>query len=384
MADEDDLRDDIVRDREARTGPERSTPELSTDRVTAGTVFRWAVAAGLGFFAVYLAVRALYAIAATMVQVVIAIFIAVSLDPAVRWLIRHRVRRPWAVAVIFLIALIAVVGFLMLFIPPLIRQGGKLTGDFPGYLDNLRQRSPSLRRIEDQFNLQTKIDDFARTVPQKLGHEALAFSQRFLGALVSALLVLVLTIYFMVDLPRLRRGLVRLVPRPRRRAFNDAVNIVIDKVGSYMIGNLIISAIAGVASFAAFEALRIPFAVPLAVFVAITDLIPMVGATIGALVCVIVAFATTDLWPNTILLAVFFLLYQQLENYLIAPRVLRNSVQLPALGVLLAALVGGSVLGLVGALMAIPIAAAVKVIATPMMRARADGPTEDRLGTDGD
>jgi predicted PurR-regulated permease PerM len=119
-----------------------------------------------------------------------------------------------------------------------------------------------------------------------------------------------------------------------------------------------------------FEILRIPFALPLAVFIAITDLIPMIGATVGAVVSVIVAFATTDLWPATILLAAFLLLYQQLENYLIAPKVLRNSVEMRALAVLLAALVGGSVLGLIGALMAIPLAAAVKVIMAPMLRAR--------------
>jgi predicted PurR-regulated permease PerM len=108
----------------------------------------------------------------------------------------------------------------------------------------------------------------------------------------------------------------------------------------------------------------------------------MIGATLGAAICVIVAFATTDLWPNTILLAVFFLLYQQLENYLVAPRVLRNSVEIPAVAVLLAALVGGSVLGLIGALIAIPIAAAVKVIATPMLRARDQESTDTTLGPD--
>jgi predicted PurR-regulated permease PerM len=114
----------------------------------------------------------------------------------------------------------------------------------------------------------------------------------------------------------------------------------------------------------------VPFALPLAFFVAITDLIPMIGATLGAIVCTIVAFATTPFWPNVVLVAAFFILYQQLENYLIAPRVLRNTVDIPAVAVLLAALFGASVLGLVGALMAIPVAAAVKVIFTPVLRAR--------------
>jgi predicted PurR-regulated permease PerM len=381
--DEEDRHEEDGRDEDRLTESFEQVDDVPAyEPVSARTVFRWSVAAGLGVVVVYLGYRAVYTIRDVLVQVIIAMFIAVSLDPLVRWMVSKRVKRGNAVLIIFVVALVAVAGLLMLFIPPLIHQANRLTTDFPGYLDDLRSRSPSLAHLEARFHLQGKIDDLARTLPGKLGKQALGFGQRFLGALVSGLLVLVLTIYFMLDLPRLRRGFVRLFPRRHRRPVNDAVNVVVDKVGSYMIGNVIISIIAGTASFIAFEALRVPFALPLAVFVAITDLIPMIGAALGAVVCVIVAFATTDLWPNTILLAVFFLLYQQLENYLIAPRVLRNAVEIPAVAVLLAALVGGSVMGLIGALIAIPVAAAVKVIATPMLRARDEESTETTLNAD--
>ncbi len=360
---------------------QQADAEAAHEPVSTRTVFRWGVAAALGVLTVFLAYRAVLLVTDILVQVLIAAFIAVSLDPAVRWLIQHRVKRGQAVAIIFLGVGLLIGVFLLAFLPPLIKQGTSLASDLPGYLDKLREHSPSLRSIEDRFNLQNSIHDFAQTVPSRLGHQAIAFSQRFLGALLSALLVLVLTIYFMLDLPRLRRGLVRLFPKRRRRAVNEAVNIVIDKVGAYMIGNLIISAIAGAATFIALEALRIPFALPLAVWVALTDLIPMVGATLGAVVCVIVAFATSNLWPQTILVIAFFALYQQAENYFIAPRVMRNSVEMPAVAVLLAALLGGSVLGLVGALMAIPIAAAIRVIAAPMIRARDEEP--DSIQSDG-
>jgi predicted PurR-regulated permease PerM len=361
---------------------ERTDSSAGYEPVSPRTVFRWSIAAALGVVVVYLGYQAVYTVRDTLVQVVIAMFLAVSLDPVVRWMVSRRIRRGYAVLIIFLAVLVLVTGLLMLFIPPLVHQAGGLTTDFPGYLEKLRERSPSLAHLEDRFHLQPKIDHLARTLPGDLGKQALGFSQRFLGALVSTVLVLVLTIYFMLDLPRLRRGFVRLFPKQYRRSVNDAVNVVIDKVGSYMIGNVIISIIAGVASLIAFEALRIPFALPLAVLVAVTDLIPMIGATLGAAICVIVAFATTDLWPNTILLAVFFVLYQQLENYFVAPRVLRNSVEMPAVAVLLAALVGGSVLGLIGALIAIPLAAAVKVIATPMLRARDEKSTDTTLVPD--
>ena len=116
--------------------------------------------------------------------------------------------------------------------------------------------------------------------------------------------------------------------------------------------------------------MRVPFALPLALAVAIFDLFPMIGATLGAVVTVLVTWVTTELWPTTVVVIIFFVVYQQLENYLIAPRVLRNTVDIPAVAVLLAALIGGSVLGLVGALIAIPLAAALKVILTPVIRAR--------------
>jgi predicted PurR-regulated permease PerM len=163
----------------------------------------------------------------------------------------------------------------------------------------------------------------------------------------------------------MRRGLVRLFPHRRRPQVADIINVVVDKVGAYMIGNLIISLFAGVSTFICLTLLRVPFALPLAVTVAITDLIPLVGATLGALFGVLVTVFTVGLWPAGVVVLVFFVVYQQVENYLIAPRVLRNTVDLPSVAVLLVALIGGSVLGVVGALMSIPIAAAVKVVLTP-------------------
>jgi predicted PurR-regulated permease PerM len=110
--------------------------------------------------------------------------------------------------------------------------------------------------------------------------------------------------------------------------------------------------------------------VPLAFAVALCDLIPMIGATLGAVICVLAALLTSGLWPATVVVAIFFVAYQQLENYYIAPRILRSTVSLSAAAVLLAALIGGTALGLVGALMAIPVAAGLKVVLAERLRAR--------------
>src|SRR5207247_10975714 len=110
-----------------------------------------------------------------------------------------------------------------------------------------------------------------------------------------------------------------LFPRARRAPVGRITDVMVDKVGSYMIGNLLISLAAGLASFAVFAALGVPFAVPLAFAVALCDLIPMIGATLGAVIRVAAALLTTDLWPTTVVVAIFFVVYQQVENYFIGP-----------------------------------------------------------------
>ncbi|WP_412543985.1 AI-2E family transporter [Longispora sp. K20-0274] len=326
------------------------------------TVFRWGVAAAAGAGGLFLLAWAVYGVRDLLVQVFIALFVAISLDPAVRWLVRHRIRRPWAVTLVILSAVLFVAGFLLAVVPPLIQQAQNLASDAPHYLDQLRRQSERLRHLDEKIHYRDKLDAWLRTLPAVVGRQLLNFGTRFFGALASFLLIFVLSLYFMLDLPRLVDLLVGAVPESRRERVSHGVHVLIDKIGSYMIGNIVISLIAGLASFVALELLGVPFALPLAFLVAFTDLIPMIGATLGAAICVLVAAASVPLWPQAVAVAGFFVVYQQLENYLIAPRVMRNAVDMPAIGVLLAALVGGQILGLVGALMAIPLAAAIKII----------------------
>jgi predicted PurR-regulated permease PerM len=333
-------------------------------------LFRWGIFASLGVVATVAAVFAVYTARAVLIRAAIALFIAVSLDPAVRFLVRRGVRRGVAVTIIFVIALALVTAFLMSVIPAMVTQFRALTHDLPGYLAQLQDRSSRYRQLSDRFNLTAQIQKIISSAPSKLGSGLLGLTGRIFGALFSTLTVLVLTIYFMADLPRLRHGLVRLFPRARRAQFGRAADIVIDKVGAYMIGNILISLVAGLASFVCFAALGVPFSVPLAFVIALTDLIPMIGATLGAVIAVALTLFATELWPTTVLVAAFFVVYQQLENYLIAPRILRSTVNLNAAAVLMAGLIGATALGLVGALMAIPVAAALKVVLAEELQAR--------------
>ncbi len=333
-------------------------------------MFRWGAYVSLGALAVLAAAAAVYTTRAVLVRVLIALFIAISLDPAVRMLTRRGMRRGLAVLLIFLVAGGLVAAFLVSVIPALVHQFEALVRDFPGYLASLQDRSARFRGLSDRFQLTSRIQDLLANLPGQLGSGLLGLTRRLFGALFSTLTVLVLTVYFMADLPRLRHGMLRLFPHAHRARFGRIADVMVDKVGDYMIGNLLISLAAGLATFATLEALGVPFAVPLAFVVALCDLIPMIGAALGAVVCVLAALLTTDLWPATVIVALFFVAYQQLENYLIAPRILRHTVSLSAAAVLLASLIGGTVLGLVGALMAIPVAAGLKVVLAERLQAR--------------
>ena len=278
---------------------------------------------------VYLGALFLYAVRDLLVQITVAAFIAMSLDPLVRWLIRHRVRRPYAVTIIFALFFVILGVVMWLAVPPLVEARRRSSAtDFPRYLDELRQRSPTLRDLEARFNLKPRVDEFATTFVGRIQDDALAFGQRFLGALLQALLVIVLTIYFMADLPRMRRAIVRLFPTRSRPQVSHAVNVTIDKVGAYMIGNLVISFIAGVTTYLALELHR------RAVRAAAgrlrrhdrPDPADRRHARRGGLHDR--GRRDHDLWPEAVLVAIFFVAYQQLENYVIAPRVLRNSVDM--------------------------------------------------------
>lgn len=366
------------------TGSHREPPEPVVEqslaaRVPPSLVFQWAAAGTAGALIVIAVAYSLYTVHNIIILVLIGLFVAVSLDPAVRWMVRRGLARPWAVSIVVL----ALVGLFALFVwslvPPVAEQSGTLLNRLPDYVQTVSEKSRAIREVTDRYNLTERLTALAAELPGRLAGGAMGFLQKLFGTIASALTVLVLAIYFMADMPRLQRGVVRLFPRRRRARAAEVVAVVVDKVGGYMIGNIVISLFAGVSSYICLRAVGVPYALPLAVTVAIADLIPMIGATLGAVICVLVALLTVGIWPRSVIVLLFFVAYQQFENYVIAPRVLRNAVDLSAVAVLVVALIGGTLLGLVGALMAIPIAAAVKVLMSPMVTDDAEiesGPDE--------
>jgi predicted PurR-regulated permease PerM len=342
--------------------PTAQPPDTVSARIRHGALFRWGFFAGLGVLAALAAAAAVWSVRDILIRVVVAAFLAVSLDPAVRWLTARGVRRGVAVGLIFAVFVAILAAFLMSIIPPLSKQAGDLVHNLPDYLGSLQRRSARFRDLNTRYDLSSRLEGLVAQLPARLTGGVLGLTSQVFGALISFLTVLVFTVYFLLDLPRLRRGVVRLFTVDRRERYAAMVDIVVDKVGDYMIGRLMIAFVGGLVAFIGLELLGIPYPLPLAIFIGLLDLIPLIGHPIGATAGVLVSLFSRPLWPTTILLVVFFLVYQQVENYFIGPRILRHSVDISAVAVLLAALIGASVLGVVGALIAIPIAAAVKVI----------------------
>ena len=351
-----------VRDLDAKMPPSPPPSDLAGDHLRPATLIRWGFFAGVGLLLAYAAVQALLSARNLLALVLVAMFLAVSLDPAVRWLVARGLPRGLAVACILVVLVAILVLFLVSVIPRLVSQFTTLVDTLPSYLARLADRSRRYQDLNARYHLSSRLEVVVGQLPERLASGALGLTSRILGGLFAMLTVLVFTIYFLLDLPRLRRGVVRLFTVDRRARYGAMVDIMVDKVGSYMIGRLAIGLLGGAVAGIALAALRVPYALPLAILIGLLDVIPLLGHPVGTVVAVLVALFTVPLWPTTVLLVVVLLAYQQVENYLIGPRILGHSVEISPAAVLLATLLGAAILGVVGALMAIPIAAAVKVL----------------------
>ncbi|MDQ3954936.1 MAG: AI-2E family transporter [Actinomycetota bacterium] len=316
---------------------------------------------------------AAYLVRSILVLVLIAAFLAVGLDPAVRRLEGWGMRRGFAVATIFLATILFIVAFSLAVVPPLVGQVTSFALNLPDYIQDLAENNPRIREWVETNDIPTRLREAVNNIPSIIGSSfgsVLGVAGSVLSALFNALTVLVLTIYFLLSLSRIRAGSMRLVPASRRERVGALMEPILQKIGGYIAGQVTVALITGSLSFIFLLIAGVPFPVALALWVTIASLIPLVGATLGAIPAVIVAFFTS--FPLGMATLIFFLIYQQLENYMIAPRVMTKAVDVSPAAVLLAALIGGSLLGFVGALMAIPAAASLKLIVQEVVVPRAE------------
>ena len=312
------------------------------------------------------------AIGSTLILIVVALFLAAGLNPAVTFFERRGLRRSYAVLVVIVCVLIAVVLFLVAIVPVITDQVKSITDQAPSWFDRL-QNNQTVQDLDDEYDVIDKARDYVTggDFVGTLFGGALGIGLAVLGALFNAFIILVLTLYFLSSLDTTKNALYRLAPASRRDRVGRLGNRIIESVGGYVSGAFIVAMCAGITSLIFLFAVGLgEYAVALAFVIALLDVIPMIGATIGAVVVTLIAFAED---PKTgIACVIFYVIYQQVENYVIYPRVMSKSVDVPGAVTVIAALVGAALLGVVGALLAIPTAAAILMLTREVFVRRQD------------
>jgi predicted PurR-regulated permease PerM len=325
----------------------------------------------LGVFAAWMLIQAITNARQVLILIVVSFFIAVGLNPAVEGLQRRRVSRRWAVAMVFLCVLLVFVGFGFAIVPPLTAEITAFVDHVPSYIEQL-QRNGRIRELDQRYQLLGKLQTTVTNA--NFGTQAVngivGVGKVVVGGLFSTLTVLILMLYFLGSLPTIKNFCYRMAPRSRRARVALLGDEILVRIGGYVAGTVTVALIAGTLAFVFLLIAGVPFALPLALIVALTAFIPMVGATVGATIVSIVAFFNGT--GTGIACVVFFVIYQQVENYLIQPRVMRRAVDVHPAVTIIAALIGGTLLGIVGALLAIPIAAAIALIVREVMVPRQD------------
>jgi len=328
-------------------------PQLSTRTVV--RVFFTLVGLGVLLYTLYL-VRSVVGL------LLIAVFLAVALGPAVDRAARMKLPRPAAILAVFLGLFLAIFLIGLIVVPPIVNEVEAFANDVPDYIDNIREND-TLREYDDKYDVTAKLEDQASSLPSRLGDAAGALQAVTVGVFSTIIqLVTVLTIAFflLLDGGRIVNFLLAQVRREHQERVRKVTGDIYNATGGYVAGALTLATAAGISTYILLSVLGVPFAVPLAVLMAFFDLIPLVGSTIGGvLVAVVTLFA--DFPQDTLVWVVFVVAYQQIENNVLQPLVYRRAVNLHPLAVITAILIGSNLLGVLGALVAIPIAAAIQI-----------------------
>jgi predicted PurR-regulated permease PerM len=307
-----------------------------------------------------------------LIWILIAVFLAMALNPAVEWLTAHRLRRGVAVAIVFCGAIVIIAGIAATFVPTLVREVNSLADAIPGYIDNLTRGRGKLGFLERDYQIVEKVREAIKKSGAGgllgLSNTALTLTRSVVNAVFAVVTIAFLTLFMLIEGPAWVERCYGLLPDTSQPRWRKVGGDIYRTVGGYVTGNLTISLIAGVASTIALLVLGVPYAVALGLIVGLLDLIPLAGATIAAVIVATVGFLHST--SAGIVLIVFFVVYQQLENQVLQPLVYGRTVQLSPLIVLISVLMGAELAGVIGALGAIPIAGAIQVVVVDWLAQR--------------
>ncbi len=313
-----------------------------------------------------LALYVIYRLRTPISYVLIAAFIAVAASGPVNSLNRY-MRRGFAITLVYIGIILAPLVIGAILIPPLIEGGTDLVNDLPSYAQDLEEtfsENETLSELNEDYDLTSKLEDAAGDLAGDLGSTAGTLAD-IGGGIVSSLFAVVTILVLSMFLVSRGRGWIDVLVVRRPRAEADVIKRALDHmalaVGGYIGGALAQATVAGIAAFIMLEIIGAPATLALAVVIAIFDVVPLVGATLGAVIVGIVLLFAADFPGDIIAWAVFAIVYQQFENYVVQPKIQSRAVNLDPFVVVIAALFGGTLFGVIGALIAIPIAAAIQI-----------------------
>jgi predicted PurR-regulated permease PerM len=319
--------------------------------------------------------RALASASAVFILIIVSIFLAAGLNPAVMFFQNRGLKRGAAVGAVMACVLIFVAAFIAIAVPPLLDQGNQLIDNAPQLIRDLNNNA-FINDLNIKYgvidSLQSKVDaiikdgQFAITAFGGV----IGVGKAVVSGLVSTITILILTLYFLASLPQVVEIGLKFVPASRRSRVSKLVNAIISRVGSFVGGQAIIAALAAIFILIMGLIIGMPYAGPLAVIVLVCGFIPLVGHFIGMTIVTLVSL-TASLSIAAIALA-SYIIYVQIENYIITPRIMKRSLSIPGLVTIIAALLGTSLLGLIGGLLAVPIAAAILLILDEVVFPRAE------------
>ena len=296
----------------------------------------------------------------------IAIFLAVALSPPVNWLTR-RMKRGFAITIVYLGLLLIPILLIAAIVPPVITEANNFADNVPTYADDVTefvQKNKTLRDLNKDYNITAQLEKEAQKLPNRLGGAAGTLRDVGLGIVNSVfalITILVLTAFLLGSGRGWIDALIASRPPEQRDRLRRSLNNMASAVGGYVAGALTIALIAGVATYIVLSILGVPFKGPLAVLAGLFSLIPLVGATIAAVLIGLVTLFEN--FPTaTIVWTIWAIVYQQLENHLLQPQIQKRTVNVHPLLTILAVLCGGTLLGVLGAIVAIPIAASIQIL----------------------
>jgi predicted PurR-regulated permease PerM len=327
--------------------------------------FRMGLLGGLGVLLALVIGSIVTQLSTVLVYVGLALFLALGLDPLVS-LIEKKLPRPAAIAIVVLGALLAVAGILFAIIPVLVQQTTNLVKEIPGYVDDILA-SEWYANLENMFGdgFQDAVSSALSFVQDpgnllSIGGGIVAVGAGVASGITAVTIVTILTLYFLGSLRSMKRALYRFIPAYRREAFADVTDQVTGAVGRYVMGQVSLALVNGVLSFIFLTIIQAPLPALLALLAFVGSLIPLVGTLSASIIITSLCFFTS---PQTALIAgIYYLIYMQIEAYLLSPRIMNRAVSVPGAVVVIAAVGGGALGGVLGALVAIPIAASAIII----------------------